>query len=148
MRPSARVQLEAALLDADDTAPTFAGEPDGSACSTVLVVAAEPDIRRYVRECLRERPALRVVEAATVAAAVALVAGHAPVCLVVDGPERAVLRVLASHRAVLLVDDVPNDVPNEVPNEVPDDGAASRVRLLARPFTARALMAEVDGLVG
>ena len=138
MHPSARVRLEAALLDADDAAPAYAAAPDGSGCSTVLVVAAEPDIRRYVRECLRERPALHVVEAASVPAAVALVAGHLPACLVVDEPERDVLRALASHRAVLLVDDVSRDAP----------ASTTRLRLLASPFTARELVAEVDRLVG
>ena len=87
MHPSAWVRLEAALLEADESAPAFAAVPNGGACSTVIVVAAEPDLRRYVRECLRERPALRVVEAAAVAAAVALAAVHQPACLVVDEPE-------------------------------------------------------------
>ena len=144
MRPSARVHLEAALLDADDPTPALAAGPDAGSCPAVLVVAAEPDIRRYVRECLRERSVLRVVEAATVAAAVAVAARHSPVCLVVDGPERAVLRALASHRAVLLVD----DEPDAGGDDGPDDGPAPRVRWLARPFTARALMGAVDGLVG
>ena len=135
--PSARVRLEAALLDADEPAPAFAAVPEGGACSTVLVVAAEPDLRRYVRECLREHPALRVVEAATVAAAVGLAARYPQACLVVDEPERAVLGALAASRAVLLVDDVPRDAPT----------SATRLRLLARPFTARELMAEVERLV-
>jgi DNA-binding response OmpR family regulator len=142
--PSARVRLEAALLDDDDPAPASSAVPDGGPCSTVLVVAAEADIRRYVRECLRERPALRVMEAATVDAAVALAAGQLPVCLVVDGPERAVLRALASHRAVVLVDDSSADVRGDVPDGLP----APRHRLLASPFTARELVAEVDRLVG
>lgn len=136
--PSARVRLEAALLDAGQAAPAPSAAPDGGACTTVLVVAAEADLRRYVGECLRERPALRLVEAATVPAAVAL-AGQLPsACLVVDEPERDVLAALASHRAVLLVDDVPRDAP----------ASATRVRLLARPFAARELLAEVDRLVG
>ena len=96
--PSPRVRLEAAL-----------------ARTTVLVVAAEEDLRRYVRECLRERPALRLLEAESVPAAVAL----------------------AAHRAVLLFDDVPRDAP-----------AWARLRLLARPFTARELAAEIDRLLG
>ena len=135
--PSPRVRLEAALLDADPAAPAPAA-PDGRACTTVLVVAAEADLRRYVGECLRERPALRLVEAATVPAAVALAARHPSACLVVDESERDVLGALAAHRAVLLVDDAPRDAP----------APAAHIRLLARPFSARELLAEVDGLVG
>lgn len=104
----------------------------------MLVVAAEADLRRYVRECLRDRPELCLVEAATMSAAVALAARHPPACLVVDDPERDVLAALASHRAVLLVDDVPRDAP----------ASATHLRLLARPFSARELVAEVDRLLG
>ncbi len=135
---SPRVRLEAALLDADRAAPAPAAALDGRTCPTVLVVAREADIRRYVRECLRERAELRVVEAATVAAAVTLAAAHEPACLVVDRPERGVLDALASHPAVLLVDDVPRGAPE----------SAARLRLLARPFTAAELVAEVDRLIG
>ena len=140
--PSSRVRLEAALLDADWAAPVSADAnaalPNERVCSTVLVVAAESDLRRYVRECLRERPALHVVEASTVPAALALAARFERACLVVDEPERRVLDALPSHAAVLLVDDVPRDA----------SGAATRLRLLGRPFTARDLVAELDRLLG
>src|SRR5215213_1033441 len=92
-RPSPRVRLEVELLDADQDAP--APDPlaalDERTCLTVLVVAAEADLRRYVRECLRERTDLRLLDAATVAAAVALAAHQLPKLLVVDEPERDVL---------------------------------------------------------
>lgn len=136
--PSARVRLEAALLDAGRAAPAPAAEPGGRACPTVLVVAAEADLRHYVRECLRDRPALCLVEAATASAAVALATRHPPACLVVDERERGVLGTLDSHRAVLLVDDLPRDAPTPAP----------RVRLLARPFTAAELVAAIDRLIG
>jgi hypothetical protein len=132
------VRLEAALLDADRAASAPAPPPDEGPCPTVLVVAAEADLRRYVCECLRERPALRFVEAPTVRAAVALAARYPAACLVVDEPERDVLGALSSHRAVLLLDDVPRDAP----------ASATHLRLLARPFTARELVAELDRLVG
>src|SRR6185295_10957429 len=59
--PSTRVQLEVAFLDADETGPAPAGPVvlDERRRLTVLVVAAEADVRRYVRECLRERVDLR-----------------------------------------------------------------------------------------
>ncbi len=133
---SPRVRLEAALLDAHRTTPATA--PDERACLIVLVVAGEADLRRYVRECLRDRPDLCLIEAATMTAAVALAARHQPACLVIDGPERDVLAALASHRAVLLVDDLPRDPP----------ALATHLRLLARPFSASELVAEIDRLLG
>jgi hypothetical protein len=141
--PSARVRLEAALLDvalldAHGAVPAPAPALGGDASPTVLVVAAEADLRRYVRECLRDRPALRLAEAATLRGAVALAARHPPACLVVDERERDVLAALASYRAVLLLDDLPHAVPTRAP----------RVRLLARPFTAAELVAEIDRLIG
>jgi hypothetical protein len=110
----------------------FVAAADEGACQAVLVVAAEADLRRYVRECLRERPAPRLVETAAVDAAVAPAARYPGAWLVVDEPERAVLRALVPHRAVLL-DDVPRDAP----------ASATHRRLLARPFTALDLVAGV-----
>ena len=138
--PSPRVRLEVAFLDADQAAPAPAqsSSADERACLTVLVVAAEPDLRRYVRECLRERSDLRVLEAATVSAAVTLAADHSPDLLVVDEPERDVLATLSQLRAVLIVDDVPHGA----------QALGSHVRLLSRPFTAERLVAEVIQLLG
>ena len=137
--PSSRVRLEVALLDADQAVPfpAPAPAPDEVPCLTALVVAAELDVRRYVRECLRERVDVRVVEAATVAAAVALAADAVPDFLVVDEPERAVVRALSSLRAIVIVDDVRHDAFAPGP----------RLRLLARPFTAEGLTAEVDRIL-
>jgi len=135
---SARVRLEVALLDADQAAPSPApSAPDERPCLTVLVVAAESDVRRYVRECLRERADLRLVEAATVAAAVALAAHAAPELLVVDEPERDVVAALSSLPAIVIVDDVPHD----------SLAPGSRLRLLARPFSAEGLITQVDRIL-
>ena len=133
------MRLEVAFLDADDgaSAPLIPAAPDERARRTVLVVAAEADVRRYVGECLRERTDLRLVEAATVSAAVALAASYSPALLIVDEPEGDVVAVLIQLRAIVIVDDVPR-------------GAAAtgkRVRLLARPFTAEGLLAEVGELL-
>jgi len=137
--PSPRVRLEVALLDADQAVPSPAppAAADEQPCLTVLVVAAESDVRRYVRECLRERADLRVVDAATVAAAVALAAHSPPEFLVVDEPERDVLVALSSFRAIVIVDDFPHDAFE----------SGSRLRLLARPFTAERLKTEVDRIL-
>jgi hypothetical protein len=137
---SSRVRLEVAFLDADEggSAPLTPAALDERAWRIVLVVAAEADVRRYVGECLRERTDLRLVEAATVAAAVALAASYSPALLVVDEPERDVVAALTQLRAIVIVDDVPRGGP----------ASGERVRLLARPFTADGLLAEVAELLG
>ena len=137
--PSPRVRLEVAFLDADQPAPADATPAalDERTRLTVLVVAAEVDLRRYVRECLRERSDLRVLEAATVAAAVALAAQCSPALLVVDEPESDVLIPLSQLRAIVIVDDVPHG----------ESESGTRRRLLARPFTAERLAAEVGRLL-
>jgi DNA-binding NarL/FixJ family response regulator len=131
------VRLELVFLDADRAAPAPAAL-DERTCLTVLVAAAEADLRRYVRECLRERTDLRVIEAASVAGALALAERHPPELLVVDEPERAVLAAGSPFRAILLVDDVPHGASSTDP----------RLRLLARPFTAEELVAEVGRMIG
>ncbi len=139
--PSARVRLVVAVLDdADRRAPAPATPADGDerACLTVLVVAAEADFRRYVRECLRERPDLRLLEAATVAAAVSLADHYSPVLLVVDEPERDIEGPLSLLSTIVIVDDVPPGAP----------APGTRRRLLARPFSAEGLMAEIARLLG
>ena len=136
---SRRVRLEVELLDADQAAPAAAPSAalDERTCLTVIVVAAEPDFRRYVRECLRERADLYVLEAATVTAAVALAADHSPDLLVVDEPEREVFATLPQLRAIVIVDDEPHGPPT----------SGTHPRLLARPFTAEGLVAEVGQLL-
>ena len=137
--PSSRVRLEVAFLDADQAAP----EPASSAALdertrlTVLVVAAEADVRRYVRECLRERTDLRLVEAPTVSDAITLAAHYSLELLVVDEPQSDILATLSALRAIVIVDDVPRGA----------SASGTRLRLLARPFTAEELVAEVGQLL-
>jgi hypothetical protein len=132
--------LEVAYLDADQAAPAPSPPTvlDERTCLTVLVVAVEADFRRYVRECLRERTDLRIIEAATVTDAITLAAGCSLDLIVVDEPEREVLRALSEIRAIVIVDDVPRGAA----------ASRSRHRLLARPFTGEGLVAEVGQLLG
>lgn len=140
--------MEVAFLDAHEaaTAPNHS-VLDAGGFLAVLVVAAEADFRRYVRECLRERPELRLVQAGSVTAAVALAAHHQPALLIVDEPERDIVALLFPLRAIVIVDDA-------TPCVTVDDRTAEiaraeqRVRLVARPFTAEALMREVRQLLG
>ena len=132
---SARVKLEVAILAADQVTPVA----DAAVASnepvrlTVLVLAAEADVRRHVRECLRECADVRVLEAPTVALALTLEAQASPQVLVVDAPETEALMALPRVRAVVMVDE-------ETRREQSED---ARVRFLARPFTADQLVAEV-----
>jgi hypothetical protein len=134
---SPRVRLEVEFLEDNraELAPVAPAATDGR--STVLIVAAEADLRRYAIECLRERSDLRVVEAASAAAAVALAASHSPALLVVDQPEREILATLSHVLAIVIVDDLP---PGELAEE-------HRLRFLPQPFTAERLLAEINVLL-
>jgi hypothetical protein len=101
------------------------------------VVAAEADLRRYVRECLRDRVEATVLEAASVPQALTVAAHESLALLVVDIPERDVLVALSHVRAILIVDDLPRHARPFGP----------RIRFLARPFSADGLVAEVSGLL-
>jgi hypothetical protein len=138
--PSPRVRLEVAFLDADQVAPAPVppATADEHARLTVLVVASEADLRRYVRECLRVRTDLRLVEAATATEALTLAGAYSPELLVVDESESDVLLTLSHLRAIVIVDDMPRRSPVSAPH----------VRRLARPFTGEGLMQEVTQLLG
>ena len=133
--PSAGVRLEVAILAADQitSADAPAVASDEPVRLTVLVLAAEADVRRYVRECLRDSVDVRVLDAATVAVALTLEAQAAPQLLIVDAPQSDVLVALPRARARVIVDDEPRR----------EQLAGARVRFLARPFTADQLVAEV-----
>lgn len=138
--PSPRVRLEVAALDADDGGqPSLAPAVDDEGRRlTVLIVAGDADLRHYVTECLRARSDLRAIEAATVGIAHRIAEQQALDLIVADERTREVIAILPACRAIVLVDDVPRDAP-------PDGG---RMRFLARPFTARELMAVVSQSFG
>ena len=132
---SAGVRLEVAILAADQitSADASAVASDELVRLTVLVLAAESDVRRYVRECLRDCVDVRVLDAASVAVALTLEAQAAPQLLIVDAPQSDVLVALPRVRALVIVDDEPRR----------EQSADARVRFLARPFTAHQLVTEV-----
>jgi hypothetical protein len=134
LNPSAGVRLEVAILAVDQAVPapsvTVASE---SSRLTVLVVAADADVRLHVRECLRDCADMRVLEAPSVSVALTLEAQVVPQVMVVDARLSDVLIALPHARAVVLVDDDPR---REQPADAP-------IRFLARPFTADQLVAEV-----
>ena len=136
--PSPGVRLEVAILsDQATTAPMASvttSEPTGV---TILVVAPEADVRRYVRECLRDRHDVRILEAETVTAALTIAAQESPALLVVDAAESEVRATLLRFRAILIVDEVPRQARSFGP----------RIRFLTRPFTGVGLAAEVGRLL-
>ena len=136
---SARVRLEVAFLDTDEVPATSAlpSTHDEGPRLTVLVVAGEADIRRYVRECLAELVDVRLLEAATAAAGVGLAETFLPDFLIADESDGDGAASLSHLRAIILVDDVPHGAPQ-----------GPHRRLLARPFSAGELLAEIGKLLG
>lgn len=131
--PSARVRLEVELLASDQPAPMPAPAlGDHQRRHTVLVVAGDADVRRYVGECLRDRTDLRVLEAAAIGMAKRLAALQPPKLLIVDAPDASVLDAIGDVRAVLIADDGPAGGYAE--RESHHAGAAVRS---ARPSGAR-----------
>ena len=136
--PSPGVRLEVAVLSDQATAAQMASVPSSEPTGiTVLVVAAEADVRCYVRECLSDRRDVRILEAETVTAALAIAAHDSPALLVVDASESQILGTLSRFRAVVIVDEVPRQARSFGP----------RIRFLARPFTGDGLAAEVGRLL-
>ena len=136
--PSAGVQLEVAILSEQPAPPPVPSAPiDVPVGLTVLVVAAEADLRHYVRECLRDRVEARILEAASVAEGLTVAAHEPMTLLVVDAPERDVLVGLSHIRAIVIVDELPRHARP----------LGTRIRFLARPFSADGLVAEVGGLL-
>jgi len=137
---SARVRLEVAVLGDDyeaESAP-IPSTSDERARVKVLVVAAEADLRAYVRECLRERIDVGLVEAATIASAVGAAARHSPVLLIVDDLQRAIVDALPRYPALVIVDDVPRDA----------EPVDTRIRSIVRPFTSDELLSAVGRVLG
>jgi len=130
--------LEVAFLD-DADVPSPAAVPaahDERPRLMALIIAAEPDVRRYVGECLRMRTDLRVHEAATTRAATELASHTPPDFVIVDQSDG--LEGLSHLRVIVIVDEVPYGAA----------AAAPRIRLLGRPFSAEQLTTAVDQLLG
>ncbi len=128
------MRLEVDLLASDQPAPLPShalGDHDQQ--HTVLVIAGDADVGRYLRECLRDRANLCVLEAATTSMATGLAALHPPKLLIVDAPDASVLDSLTEVRAVLIGDELTRETMPNVP-----------VTVLARPFGARDLHVLVD----
>ena len=102
----------------------------------MLIVASEFDLRRYVRECLRDRSDIHPIDALSVVDAVDAVATVSPVLLIVAEAEEAALRVFPQLPAILIVDEDNERTPE-----------TARSRILSRPFSAERLLADVRYLL-
>ena len=140
--PSARVRLEAEVLTTQLTADhelpvSRAADADVSVLRTVLVVASDADLRRYVRECLRDVQRVRVIEAASVTEALDLAVHDSPHVLIADWSAASVVSALSEVRAVLIADDLA---------EI-SDARQAPVSLLPEPFSAERLAGEVARMI-
>jgi hypothetical protein len=119
--PSARVSLEVALLtsETDDASVAASGGK-----RVVWVATADPDLRAYVRQCLRPRQDLRVTDSSIPPTGVSLMISDR---MHVD-PIFPLL-LLTEDRFTPLV-------------------GARRVEVLTPPFNARQLLGAVDRLLG
>jgi CheY-like chemotaxis protein len=132
---SARVRLEIAFLDDAEIPDPAPSGNDERPRFTALVVAAEPDVRRYIGECLRGRADLRIHEAATTRVATEIARRMRLDFLIVDGSDN--LEGLSHLRTIVIVDDIPYGAATATP----------RLHLLGRPFSAEQLAAAVDRLL-
>jgi CheY-like chemotaxis protein len=139
---SPQVQLELAVL-ADELDAAQSGRPVNEVPPqgiTVLIVAGEADVRAYVVECLRDRRGIRVLEAVSTPVAAALAVQQPPRLLIVDGAEIEIVRLLPDLPVIVIVDEITEERRRLT------QGAVARV-LLARPFNARVLLEQLDGLL-
>jgi hypothetical protein len=139
--PSRRVALEVEILAAGAAPPPdaeagVASETERAGTRLVLVAATDPELFAYVRDCLRARADLRVVEATRNSVADA-VARHHPHLVISDGAggDPTVPRIL-------LTDEAPADAPSRsLLGEAP-------VVVLTTPFNKRRLLEAVTWLLG
>jgi len=139
---SARVRLEVEILGSELAAqrevPVPVAAPNTHERRTILIVAADASLRRYVRECLRDVTRFLVRDVASAREALELVVQAAPRVAVVDRTaEFAILRVFAEAR-VVVIDDGPRA------DGVPRD---PRLVVLMSPFSAEALITAIDRLL-
>jgi len=139
-RPPAsdRLQLEIALLAAAATEPSDDGIAAGEPGRTVLLAVGDADLREYIKQCLRQRADLRVVEPQPGDDPLNI-GRRQPVALVIaDGsPDRA---APVNRTPLLLVGD-------ELSEALPVREGAG-IAFLVQPFNTRRLLDVVARLLG
>ena len=141
-QPSARVRLEAELLTTQLAAdrPINAGEAaveNAGRVRTVLLVAADAELRHYVRECVHDVPQVRLIEASSPVDALEMTRRTMPNALIVDRSAASLLTSLADVRAIVITDE-PGGITLR---------RGARLVLLSEPFRRESLALEVERLV-
>jgi hypothetical protein len=135
---AARVRAQIARLAAHHAAiAAVTPAVPSQALKSVLVVARCEQVRRIVREGLRDSPWARVVEAVSVADGVEQVAREHPDLLVVDAPEAEVLHASGTSRYILVAGEVPRS------GQIPGQPLA----LVARPLRPQRVVERVLALL-
>jgi hypothetical protein len=133
---SRRLALEVAILASGSGTPgspaALPTEALGGA-RLVLVGARDPELRGYLRDCLRERGDLRVVDLGVERS---MSDAGAPAALVIVDALTAVPGRHASTPRLMLAD------------EAPDVRGAAPVAILPTPFNRRGLLGAVAALLG
>lgn len=153
---SDRVQLEVSILASasDDTGPGAADDSTAARADgrTVLVVAAESDMRTYVRRCLNRHDDIRVVEAANRNDALRSAQAAVPNVIIVDadGLDSVGIALARGLRAESSLAAVPLLV---ITDEEPGDNGAELLgsgapgAIIVKPFNAQRLCSEVERLI-
>jgi CheY-like chemotaxis protein len=153
---SDRVQLEVSILSsASDDGATDAenGAPGtGPGSRTVLVIAAESDMRIYVRRCLRRHGGIHVVEVNDRISALQARELTPPdiIILDVDGHQLAATELVESLRSEGAFAGVPFVITSDEETEDATRRLAGDVTpsaILVKPFNARQLCAEVERML-
>jgi DNA-binding NtrC family response regulator len=136
------------MADQDPGSPPPAA---GTVLRTVLVVANDPDMRIYVRQCLAHIEAIRVREVADAFSARKTTADGIPDLLVVDvdGEGEGAVSRLLGHLPALI--DVPliviTDERRGTRAGASPEAHAAREVVLVKPFNARRLCTEVQRIL-
>lgn len=133
--PSPRVRLEVELLTS-----RFASAPaadvhlaDERERRSVLIMTRDPDLRRYLRECLAGEGGLHLLEADSAIAALDVARAHALHLLILDADHQAIAPRLPEVPAIVVAEVVLPEPAGDAPF------VAARVTL-APPFGAQALL--------
>ncbi len=138
---SSRVQLEVDILasDLEATHPGGAPHADARARHAVLVVTIDGALADYIAQCLGNRNDLQVTVADDMSTAVAMVQRAQPKLVIADELRANIVLYLDGVPAILIVDEM---------IDAADRAAHAPLAFIVRPFNARALLAEVERILG
>jgi len=133
--PSARVSLAVAILAGEAAGASGAERPVGPGDRCILVVSFNADLRRYLRECLRDRADTAVLEAPTGADALVTLRSGAVHLVIADEAEAGALLAVPIPIPTIIV------ATGGAGQPAPTSGAAAFITL---PFSATTILAAID----